>query len=118
MIKTSRWYQLNFYKTSSGRDIIAEFILNCEINDRNKIRIGIRIFEEYGLKSLRTKWLKKIYHTPDIYELRITGGKQIRFLFIQYNPQVFLIIHAFVKKTQKIPDKELKVALKRAKEFI
>ncbi len=117
MIKTTK-YQLNFYKTSSGRDIIAEFILSCEINDRNKIRTAIRIFEEYGLSLLRTKWLKKIYHNPDVYELRITGGKQIRLLFIPYNSQVFLIVHAFVKKTQEIPDKELKIALKRAKEFI
>ena len=117
MIKTIK-YQLNFYKTSSGKDIITDFILNCENNHKNKIRTGIKIFEDYGLELLRTKWLKKIYHTPDIYELRITGGKQIRFLFIQYNPQVFLIIHAFVKKTQKTPVKELKIALKRAKEFI
>lgn len=117
MIKITK-YQLNFYKTSSGKDIITDFIINCENNLKNKIRTSIKIFEDYGLKLLRTKWLKKIYRSPDIYELRITGRKQIRFLFIQYNSQVFLIIHAFVKKTQKIPDKELKVALKRAKEFI
>ena len=117
MTKTTK-YQLIFYKTSSGRDIIADFIINSENNVKDKIRIAIRIFEKYGLELLRTKWLKKIYHAPNIYELRITGGKQIRLLFIAYNSQVFLIIHIFVKKTQKIPDKELKVALKRAKEFI
>jgi len=117
MTKTTK-YQFIFYKTSSEKNIITDFIVNCENNLKNKIRTGIKIFEDYGLELLRTKWLKKIYHNPDIYELRITGGKQIRFLFIQYNSQVFLIIHAFVKKTQKIPDKELKIALKRAKEFI
>lgn len=117
MIKATK-YQLIFYRTSSGKDVIANFILDCENNLKNKIRTGIKIFENYGLELLRTKWLKKIYHNPDIYELRITGRKQIRFLFIQYSPQVFLIIHAFVKKTQKTPSKELKTALKRAKEFI
>ena len=117
MIKTPK-YQLIFYKTSSGKDIIADFILNCENNLKNKIRTGIKIFEDYGLELLKTKWLKKIYHNPNIYELRITGRKQIRFLFIQYNPQIFIIVHVFVKKTQKTPDKELKIALKRAKEFI
>ncbi|MFA6017387.1 MAG: type II toxin-antitoxin system RelE/ParE family toxin [Patescibacteria group bacterium] len=117
MIQTVK-YQLIFYKTSSGKDIITDYILNCENNLKNKIRTGIKIFEDYGLELLKTKWLKKIYHNPSIYELRITGGKQIRFLFIQYNQQVFLIIHVFVKKTQKIPIKELKIALKRTKEFI
>lgn len=112
-------YQLIFYRTSSGRDVIADFILNnCENNLKNKIRTGINIFEDYGLELLRTKWLKKIHRNPDIYELRITGGKQVRLLFIQYNLRVFIIIHAFVKKTQKTPSKELKIVLKRAKEFI
>ena len=43
MIKTIK-YQLNFYKTSSGKDIITDFILNCENNHKNKIRTGIKIF--------------------------------------------------------------------------
>lgn len=117
MIKTLK-YQLNFYKSSSGNEIISNFILNCENDLKNKIRTGIKIFEDYGLELLRTKWLKKIYHNPGIYELRITGGKQIRLLFIQYNPQIFIVIHVFIKKTQKTPNKELKIAIKRAKEFI
>lgn len=74
MIKTLK-YQLNFYKSSSGNEIISNFILNCENDLKNKIRTGIKIFEDYGLELLRTKWLKKIYHNPGIYELRITGGK-------------------------------------------
>ena len=48
MIKTPK-YQLIFYKTSSGKDIIADFILNYENNLKNKIRTGIKILEDYGL---------------------------------------------------------------------
>lgn len=117
MIKTLK-YKLYFYKTSSGKEVITDFIDNLEDNLKRKIKTGVDILEEYGLILLRTKWLKKINKFPDIYELRITGKKQIRLLFIQYRELVFLCVHIFFKKTEKTPMKELKLAIKRAKEFI
>lgn len=111
-------YQIYLYKTSSGRRIIADFIKSLEEVDRDRIRTGIRILKEHGLTLLKTKWMKKIYHSPDIYELRITGRNEVRLLLIRYKISFFLIIHAFVKKTQKIPKQELTLAIKRTKEFV
>lgn len=111
-------HNIVFYKTSSNRDLIAEFIKSLDENDQNKIRTGIRILGEYGFSLLKTKWIKKIHRLPNIYELRITGKHQIRLLFIQYKTNLFLITHGFTKKTQKIPKQELNIAIKRAKEFV
>lgn len=71
----------------------------------------------YGLSLLQTKWVRKIYNDPGLFELRIKSGKEIRLIFIRYE-NLFIILHIFVKKRQKLPKEELEVALTRLKEFI
>lgn len=111
-------YPLYFYKTASNKEVVTDYILSFEKPVQNKIRTVLRILEEYGLMLLRTKWMKKIHHSPNLYELRISASKEIRLFLIGYSNQTFLIVHILVKKTQKIPQHELNLALKRAKEFI
>lgn len=67
---------------------------------------------------LESQKVKKIHSKPGVFELRIVGGIQVRLLFMLYDEKIFLITHCFVKKTQKTPQKELRLAIKRAKEFI
>jgi len=38
-------------------------------------------------------------------------------LFFSYRQGEFVLLHGFIKKTAKLPPKELKVALSRLKEF-
>ena len=52
---------------------------------------------------------KKI--TGDLFELRIRGRQEIRILYTFYRSQIILL-HGFIKKTPKIPPKELKIAAK------
>ena len=40
-----------------------------------------------------------------------------RVLYAHYKEDTFVILHHFVKKTQKIPKKELKKAIKNLKDF-
>ena len=50
----------------------------------------------------------------NIYELRIQGKEAIR-IFYKKTDKGYLLLHAFKKKTQKIPKKELKIAIDRAR---
>lgn len=52
-----------------------------------------------------------------LYEVRssISSGRIARVLFVLIGNQMVLL-HGFVKKTQKTPDKELKLAIARMKE--
>lgn len=59
---------------------------------------------------LSGKYTKKI--RKDLYELRITGQEQIRVLYTTQG-RTIILLHAFKKKTQKIPLKEIKTALSR-----
>jgi phage-related protein len=53
-----------------------------------------------------------------LWEIRsnLTGGKISRVIFCITKTQMILL-HGFIKKTQKTPDKEKKLALKRKKEI-
>lgn len=52
-----------------------------------------------------------------LYEVRsnISSGRIARVLFVLVGNQMVLL-HGFIKKTQKTPDKELKLAVARMKE--
>jgi len=52
-----------------------------------------------------------------LYELRISGRVEIRILYTVKNGEYYLL-HAFKKKTQKTPSREIKTALDRIKEII
>ncbi|MFA5770541.1 MAG: type II toxin-antitoxin system RelE/ParE family toxin [Patescibacteria group bacterium] len=110
-------YKLIFYKTSSGREIITDFIDSFSNKIVYKIKSDIRLFEEHGLLLLSTSKVKKIVGQSNLYELRIRSSIQIRLFFSYIAPNIFLIINGFVKKTNKTPYKEIQTAINRLKEF-
>ena len=110
--------QIYFYKTSSGKDVVSEFIDKLDNTIKVRVRNGIRLLAKHVLELLRNKSVKKILRRPDIFELRIVGKTQIRLLFMIYNKDIFLLVHIFIKKTQKTPLRDIRLAQKRVKEFI
>jgi len=66
----------------------------------------IDFIEKYG-PFLAGKYTKKLRR--HLYELRITGKKQIRVLYTVQKKDIILL-HAFQKKTPKTPSKEIKTA--------
>ena len=53
-----------------------------------------------------------------LFELRLKGAEGIaRVFFCTMVEQEIVMIHSFIKKTQKTPEKELKLAKKRIKEL-
>ncbi|MDD4950646.1 type II toxin-antitoxin system RelE/ParE family toxin [Sulfuricurvum sp.] len=53
-----------------------------------------------------------------LFEVRAKGAEGIgRSFFCYASGKKIIILHSFVKKTQKTPQKEIKIALKRKKEI-
>lgn len=50
----------------------------------------------------------------NLFELRVRGKKDVR-IFYGFHNKTIIVVHGFVKKTQKIPKKELILAKKRLK---
>ncbi|PIY70590.1 type II toxin-antitoxin system RelE/ParE family toxin [Candidatus Roizmanbacteria bacterium CG_4_10_14_0_8_um_filter_36_36] len=116
MLKTTK-YKIVFYKSLSKREVILDFIDKFPNKIVLKIKSDIRLLEEYSLSLLSTSKVKKINSYSNLFELRIKSVIQIRLFFCYFRPNIFLILHGFVKKTNKTPHKEIQVAVNRQKEF-
>ncbi len=73
------------------------------------------MIEEFG-SDLGKPYTSKV--EKDLFEIRAKGKEGIgRFFYCTTKERQVVILHSFIKKTQKIPKKELEVARKRLKEF-
>lgn len=106
-------YIVRFYQ--NAREEIPVKVFIATQNDQTKAKF-LRLYEllrDYGPR-LAYPHTKKL--TKDIFELRIRGTTEIRILYTCKNGEYFLL-HAFQKKTQKTPMKELKIAQSRLTEI-
>ena len=87
-----------------------KFIESLDRTRRARIDRAYYLFEEFG-RFLPNKYLKKL--AKDIWELR---PGDIR-LFLAIKGNVGYIVHGIHKKTQKIPKRDLDLALKRIGEL-
>ncbi|UPS92780.1 type II toxin-antitoxin system RelE/ParE family toxin [Bizionia sp. M204] len=70
-------------------------------------------------RQVPKKFFKYLENTDGIYEVRvITTFKSIRILCFFDDGNLVVLANAFVKKTQKTPRKEIKLAEKLKKEYL
>lgn len=105
-----------YYISSKGNCPIKEFLDSLSEIQQAKILRVIEIIKNYGLQQARS-YVKKITNTP-FWEIRILGRDNIRVVYVVPYKDTVLILHGFIKKSQKIPGKELSLAFKRYKEWI
>lgn len=68
-----------------------------------------------GLENMRAPHVKHI--AAKLWEMRLRGADGIaRALYVTAKGRRVVVVRVFTKKTQKTPDAEIKLALKRAKE--
>ncbi len=73
------------------------------------IRVG-------GLIDLPPGWVKPLGHK--LWEFRITGKDGIaRAIYVTVKERRLVVLHIFIKKTQKTPAREIELALRRSKEI-
>jgi len=114
MSKSEEW-DIVYFEGGSGKTPIYDFIENLNANAKAKILNTFDLLAEYGTR-LGLPHVKKVTGT-ELWELRILGGDSIRIFYIAMSGRVFLLLHGFIKKSQKTPKKEIKIALKRLKEY-
>jgi len=101
-------YQIEFYGNKRNNEI-ESFMSNLQPSTISKsIRI-MNLLKKRGL-IIGMPFIKKIDN--DLYELRIKGREEVRYLFGTFGT-IFYIVHAFKKKTNKITKNDLTIAKKR-----
>ena len=113
-------YTVEFYYDKDGNSAIVDWLdelkatsdtnKNDRIN-RKKILAYIGALERYGTR-IGEPYVKHLQ--DDIWELRPLRN---RILFFYWNDSKFVLLHHFVKKTQKTPRKEIELAKRLKKEY-
>lgn len=69
-----------------------------------------------GLQQVGMPYVRHIQ--GELWEMRLKGKDGIaRALYVVVKPRRLVVVRAFIKKTQKTPPQEIKLALTRAKEI-
>ncbi|KKU11687.1 MAG: Phage derived protein Gp49-like protein (DUF891) [Parcubacteria group bacterium GW2011_GWC2_45_7] len=85
---------------------IEQFIDDLEKQTIAKVLRTIDLLKQFG-HQLGMPHSKKIDHR--LFELRVKGQQEVRIFYTFHRDTVFLL-HGFVKKSQKIPEKKLRTA--------
>ena len=75
----------------------------------------VHLIESRGLERMREPYVKHL--EGPVWEMRMKGRDGIaRAAYVTATGRRVVVVHVFVKKTQKTPRREIETALRRAKE--
>jgi phage-related protein len=102
-----------FFKTLNGKEPVRDWLLS--LTDAQKKAIGIEIkVVQYGW-PLGMPVVRKM--TPHLWEVRINISTGIARVLFTVDDNLMILLHGFIKKSQKTPDNELKTAKKRLQQY-
>jgi len=107
----SKCFDLRFYQETSGKVPVLEWIKEFNKQERKII--------DRDIKSIQYSWPWKMPLVKSLggglMEIRSNvKDRQVRIFFVLHEG-IIVLLHGFIKKTQKTPTGEMEVALKRAK---
>lgn len=95
---------------------MKDFIDNLPLYAQAKLRNTVRLLEEFGIR-LGLPHAKKLAGTQ-LWELRVLGSTNIRIFYIAVKDKTFILLHGFLKKKQKTPISEIRLAEQRLAQFL
>ena len=109
--------RVKYYKTSSGRSPVEEFLLGLPASTQLEVADAVVLLESGKILSMPlSRNLSSI--KPGLHELRFRDkAGQVRVFYFLKRGEAIYFLHAFRKKTQDIPGKELDIILKRIREI-
>ena len=114
MNEIRKTWKVGFFQTARGGLPVKEFIKEQDEGTYAKILHSILLLKNYG-PYLKPPDAKKLQDR--LYELRIRGKIAIRIFYTLHKGEYYLL-HAFKKKTEKTPSKEIKTAVDRMEKLI
>ena len=106
---------VRFYRTAGGREPVLDWLRGLDKDDRRAIGLDlmrVQIGWPIGMPLLRS--LKE-----GLWEVRSTlPSQRIARLILCFHQQTLVVLHGFIKKTQKTPADDLALAKRRMKEVM
>lgn len=101
----------------SGRCPVEEFLDSLNSKQAQKVAWVLQLVEE--LDVVPVQYFKKLVGSEEIWEVRVQVGNNIfRILGFLDGAELIVLNHAFQKKTQKTPIKEIRAAERRKRDYL
>jgi phage-related protein len=105
-----------FYRTTSGRQPVVEFLDSLDGKQAQKVAWVLELIE--SVERVPKQYFKKLENTDGIWEVRIqSGNNAFRLLGFWDTGKFVILCHAFAKKSQAVPGKEIKLAEDRKDDY-
>ena len=111
-------WQIEYYSTADGMSPVKEFIDSLSEEGQAKYIFITKLLKEYSI-HVREPYVKQITGHKKLYEIRIKEKSGIsRILYFAHTGRKFILLHGFIKKTDKTPIKEIDIAEKRMRDYL
>lgn len=108
-------WEIAFYKNSRGDPLVYNFVAKQDKAVQSKAARSFTLMRQYG-PDLGMPYGR--YLGSGLYELRVRANNEVRIFYCTVaKRRIIMMLHAFKKRTQKIPAKELNLARKRQNEL-
>lgn len=103
-----------FYRTRGGAEVVLDWVRSLDEDDRNAI--GLDLMRVQYRWPVGMPFCRSLGN--GLWEVRVNlPSKRIARLIFSAREGKILVLHGFIKKTQKTPAEDLELARKRDKEF-
>ena len=107
---------VRFFKSENGNEPVRDWILTLDKEDRKIVGADIQTVE-FGF-PIGMPLVRKIDTKYKLWEVRskLASDKIARVIFTIHK-DCMILLHAFIKKDQKLPEKEKNIAIERRKKI-
>jgi phage-related protein len=105
---------VRFYRSATGREPVLEWLRSLDREDRRSIGLDLmRVQFGWPIGMPLVRSLK-----DGLWEVRSNlPSQKIARLILCFHQKTLVVLHGFIKKTQKTPAEELELAKRRLKEI-
>lgn len=112
-------WAVEYYKGPGGKSSpIKEFLDSIDNKAAAKFFRCFGLLEEHGI-NVREPYVKSLTGHSKLKEIRVKAAPNIyRIIYFIHTGKKIILLHGFVKKTEKTPSGEIEIAEKRMKMFL
>ncbi len=110
-------FEVEYYKDNDCYPVL-NFLLTIPTKEKAKILREIDMLKQFGF-ALGMPYIKKIEGFDKLWELRVKySSHNYRVFFFHYSDGLFVLLHSILKKSAKIPKRDIDLALSRINSYI
>ncbi len=104
-----------FFRTDRGNEPVRKWLEALGEKDERIVDTDIAVVTEHWPLVLRTSLVKKLQSEDSIWEVRsrISDGKRIARVLFTVESGEMILLHGFIKKSQRTPRRDLRLARRR-----